>query len=310
MVKDFMFDKVRMNFGYGLVRLSPDMKIIDKNIKATETHVFPKRGASVIGLTDDRGKKLNELSGKAGDNTVVSFCDGIKRVEALAIREEGGEIMLLMHPLITSVTLGKNGRTSSAYGRNILSIIYGENIEKTYSIDEIFPFSHVSVKRLTLVTTAVSMIAEKLGRINFKNSITVNFDSMQQSLSLALDFTALTYALTEILSLENTFSDGKSSTVTFSCDGEAFNITLNARMKKNAVTESEIFGKLFVDALKLVGAQAEVKSGSDGFIFARVSLKTEMTTSYVREPGIFIEEAVYGYFDYAMHYYGFGEIEQ
>ncbi len=310
MVKDYTFDKVRMNFGYGLVKLSPDMKIIDKNLKANAARVFPRRGASVLSLTEDRGKKLFSLSQRAGDNAVISFSDGIKRVEALAIREESGEILLLLHPLITSVTLGKNGKTSVAYGKNIIAIIYGENIEKTYSIDGIFPFSHVSVKRLTLVTTAVNMISEKLGKINFKNSITVNFDSMQSSLSLALDFTAVTYALAEILSLENSFSDGKGSTVTFSCSGGTFNITLNARMKKDAITEGEIFGRLFSDALKLVGVDAEVKFGTTGFISAKASVKTEITTSYVREPGVYIEESVYGYFDYAMNYYGFGEIEQ
>lgn len=310
MVKDYTFDKARMNFGYGLVKLSSEMKIIDKNLKAKDTRVFPKRGASVLSLTDDGGRKLFSLSDRAGDNAVISFSDGIKRVEALALREESGEITLLLHPLITSVTLGKNGKTSVAYGKNILAIIYGENIEKTYSADEIFPFSHVSVRRPTLVTTAVNMIAEKLSKINFKNSITVNFDSMQSSLSLALDFTAVTYALAEILSLENTFSDGKGSTVTFSCSGGAFNITLNARLKKNSVTEGEIFGRLFSDALKLVGVDAEVKFGTNGFIFARASVRTEMTTSYVREPGVYIEESVYGYFDYAMNYYGFGKKEQ
>ncbi len=310
MVKDFTFDKIRMNFGYGLVKLSSDMKIIDKNIKAEQTRVFPKRGASVLKLTEDGGRKLLSLSNNAGDNTAVSFSDGIKRVEALAVREESGEITLLLHPLITSVTLGKNGKTSVAYGKNILAVIYGETVEKTYSADEIFPFSHISVKRLTLVTTAVKMISQKLSRINFKNSITVNFDSMQSSLSLALDFTAVTYALTEILSLENTFSDGKSSTVTFSCAGGVFDIALKARMKKNAMSESEIFARLFSDALRLVGVEAEVRFGTDGFISAKASVKTELTTSYVREPGVYIEEAVFGYFDYAMRYYGFGENEQ
>ncbi len=310
MIKDLMFDKVRSNFGYGLVKLSADMKIIDKNVKAVQTRVFPKRGASVLSLTDDGGKKLLALSDKIGDNTVISFTDGIKRVEALAVREQSGEITLLLHPLITSVTLGKNGKMSTAYGKNILGIIYGENIEKTYSADEIFPFSHISVKRLTLVTTAVKMIAEKLSKINFKNSITVNFDGMESSLSLALDFTSATYALTEILSLENTFSDGKSATVTFSCAEKTFDVTLKARMKKTAVSDSTVFNRLFTEALSLVGVDAKVELTSDGFIFAKASVKTEITTSYVREPGVYIEEALFGYFDYAMRYYCFGENEQ
>ena len=183
MLSELAFDSVKKHFGYGLVRLSADLKLIDKNIRAEEMRVFPKRGANVMKISEDNGKKLFSLSDKVGDNIAVTFGDGIKSVSALAIREESGEIMLLMHPLISSVTLGRNGRTSRAYGINILKIIYGEKIERSLSVEEIFPFLSLNVKRLTLVTTAMSNIAEKLSKINFKNEITVNFEGIERSLS-------------------------------------------------------------------------------------------------------------------------------
>jgi len=309
MISDKQFDKIQNHFGYGLVRVSPEFKLIDKNIIADKARVFPKRGASILKLASDGGIRLISLSEKEGENIAVSFSDGIKTVNALAIREKNGNIILLIHPLISSVTLGKNAKASRAYGINILNLIYGEKIEKSLSVNDIFPFSPMSVKRLMLVTTAMKSIAERLSLINFKNSITLNFESMEKRLSKAVDFTAVVYALTEILSLESTFSDGKSAIITFSSTDDTLDIILNSRLNKNCLSDTEIFSRLFSDALKLVGVDATVKFGGDGFLFAKASVSTELTTSYVRVPGVYVEEAVWAYFDYVICMYGLGEKE-
>ena len=178
MTAELLFEKSLKNFGYGLVRLGSNFKIIDKNLIAEEIGVFPKRGASILKLVEYGGRSLRSLSDRAGDNTVISLSNGIKSIEALAIREENGNVMLLLHPLICSFTLGKSGRMSSVYGLGLLKMIYGEKVERGLNVSEMFPHSPLSVKRLTLVTTTVSMIAEKLSKIALKSSITVNFEGI------------------------------------------------------------------------------------------------------------------------------------
>ena len=303
-----MFDNIRKHFSYGLVRLSSELKVIDKNRKAEEYRVFPKRGASVSKFTRNIGK-LAALSLIEGDNIAVSFSDGIKSVEALAIRENSGEILVLLHPLLCSLTLGKGGKVPVAYGVNILKIIYGESLEGTFSRKDLFPFSSFSVKETTLVTTAVSNIAERINKINFKNSITVNFERMENSLSRCVDFRLVVYALTEILSLENIFSDGKSGRINISCEGETLDITLAARLKGKPISDSGIFQRLFSETLSLCGVNASLDFSKDGCLYAKASINTDITNAYVREDGVYIENAVFGYFDYAMNYYGFGVMD-
>ena len=159
-----MFDTVRKHFGYGLVKLSSDFKILDKNEKADEYRLFPKRGASVLKFTKDVDK-ITSLSFIEGDNALITFCDGIKRIQALVIRERSGKMLVLLHPLICSMAFSRGGKAPIAYGINILNVIYGERIEKSISPEEIFPFSSFSVKELTLVTTAVSKIVEKINKL-------------------------------------------------------------------------------------------------------------------------------------------------
>ena len=307
---ELTFDKARLRLGYGLVRLGKDFKIIDKNLRAEKTGVFPKRGASILKYTDSGKKALTSLSEKTGDNTVISVSNGIKRLEALAIREAGGAITLLLHPLICSFTLGKSGRTSISYGEGLLKTVYGESIERALSLDEIFPLFPISVKHLTRVTTAVEMICEKISKLSFKDPITVNFEGIEKSLFAAVNFTALIYAFSEILSVENTFSDGKGASITFKGSGESFDIFLEARMRKNAASDGDLFARIFSEALRLIDVTAEVSFSADGFLYARASVKTEVATSFVREPGVYVEEAIFGYFDYSMKYYELLENEQ
>ncbi len=250
------------------------------------------------------------MSDKHGENITVSFSDGIKTVNAVAIREKDGNILLLLHPLISSLTLGRSGKMSRAYGINILSIIYGEKINNTISVKDIFPFYDFTVKRLTLVSTAMREVSEKLRKVNFKNKITVNFENMNISISKAVDFTTVVYVLAEILSVENTFSDGKSAVLTFCSTENTLDIILKARSKKKPVNNYEIFARLFCESLRLYGVHAQLDISSDGFIIAKASINTEITTSYVREPGVYIEEAIWSYFDFCMDYNAFGEKEQ
>lgn len=307
MTEDLCFDSVRRHFAYGLVRLSGDFVIADKNIKAERTHVFPRRGAGVIKYTEDAGAGLFLLKEKEGENIAVSFKNGDKAINAVAIRERNGSILLLLHPLISAASLGRGGKMPKAYAINILKIIYGENIENNFSGEEFFSAESIAIKRPVLITTAVKSISEKLNKTNFKSSITFDLGSMRLGLSRAVDFNTVIYALTEILALENTFSDGKSAKINFTFTEETLDITLVALMKGKNINDGKMLSRLFSEALLLFGINASVQFDSNGFISARASVNSEIAGSTVREPIISVFDAIWGYFDYGMEYYGFGE---
>lgn len=299
------FDSVRKRFGYGLVKLSADLKIIDKNVKAESFRVFPKRGASIIPIVESGEKSLREMSDKRGDNAVVGFRSGLNRVNAFAIRDLDGGIMLLLHPLITSATLGRKGKMPIAYALNVLKIIYGERIEGRLSRREIFPLTSALVKNTVLVTTAMRNIAEKLSKTDFKSVITFDLGRTEAVLSSAVNFNSVIYALTELLALESAFSDGRSARIDFEFTQETVDIILTAAMK-DTVSDASVLSRLFSEALLLFGISATVRFSSDGYVFARASVPTELATSTAREPSVLVDGALWGYFDYSMKYYGFG----
>lgn len=307
MMNTTAFDSVKKHFGYGLVKLSADLKIIDKNIKAESFRVFPRRGANVRPVIENGKKRLTEMSDKLGDNAIIEFQNGINRVNAFAIRDFDGGIMLLLHPLISTASLGRGGKMPKSYAINILKIIYEENLENNFSGNEFISYESTAIKRPMLIATVVKSLSEKLKNTNFKNLITFDFDCTRLGLSLAVDFNTVIYALTEILALENTFSNGKSAKIDFVFTEETLDITLNAVMKKKDINDGRTLSRLFSEALLLFGISAFVKFTRDGFIFAKASVNLETAGSTAREPAIFFLNSIWGYFDYSMDYYALGE---
>jgi hypothetical protein len=246
------FSKNLKSFGYGLVRLSSDFKIIDKNIAAENHYIFPKRNSKILDICKFGKESLLGISDKTGDNAVVWLSDGVKTLTVLAIREDGESILLLLHPLVSRIalSLNKERKLPRAYAMRILEIIYGLPVKSPVSAKELFPFTDISSKSKVLLGDALVRTKEKLQNINFKNKISFDFDEKNIKTLKCLDFSLFVYAVSEILAVENTFSDGQGSKITFSVSETSVDITLKSSVKAKADDSTYIYGRLFSEIFK------------------------------------------------------------
>ena len=99
---ELKFNKTLMQMRFGVVRLTPEMRIIDKNEVADKLFALPKRNSSIAKLLDDP-RELEALKNEKGAAVTCRLKGNGKIIGVIAIREKSENIILFFHPFLVAV---------------------------------------------------------------------------------------------------------------------------------------------------------------------------------------------------------------
>lgn len=314
------FNKALMNLSYGLVRLSPEFKIIDKNTAAEDIIGLPRRGSGIRTMTEDNGKSLEALGEKRGKATVVTLRENSRRINALALREDRESILLFFHPMLSVLTRGLSrgiiSKIVAFYSENILDILKEASQHKGVSYfknaglpDKTF-FSDLTVPRNFTVATALKLLTEKLDKVDLKKSLTVVVDRMDDCWAKTVNFTVFEYTVTELISVLGLYGSGEKAVMHIIPESRFLKIIVRDKMNHKISVSDRYFGRIFSEIMKLIDVGSKVTMKDDGDFEINVYIPVKQAEYVLREPLPVTEKEFWSYFDYCMEYYGFGKLLQ
>lgn len=311
---DFKFNSVIHRMRYGLVRLTPDFKIIDKNKVADMLLPFPKRNSSIMRMLEEPSE-LEALKNEKGAADSCRIRGDGKTVGAIAIREKSGNILLFFHPLLTALCSDKNNikvkKILRYYGKYILDIIYqaadGEGIYTVKSMgmpDRNF-FINFGEERAVRLSEGLKAVARKLSITDFKNNITVLVENNTDCVFKCVNFNTLMYVVTEQLSLLSSVGLGINSKVHIYADTNFLYVTVEDRMKEGATKADEYLARLFAEIIHLLKVYTDVRFKRDTFE-STVAIPITEFSYKLREIPVTTEDECWGYYAYCLDFWNMG----
>ena len=318
METSYKFNKVIDRMKYGLVRLTPELKIIDKNRVADELVPFPKRASSVVRLLTNKSE-LESLKNEKGAAATCRIRGKSRVIGAVAIREKSGNILLFFHPLLTAICSDSENlkvkKILKYYGRYILDMIYqaseGEGIYTVKSIgmpDKNF-FINFGEERAVRLSEGLKTIARKLAVTDFKNNITILVENNTDCVFKCVNFNTLMYVVTEQMSLLHSVGLGVNSKVYIHADTNFLYVTVEDRMKEMATKADEYFARIFAEVIHLLKVYTDVKFKRDTFE-STVAIPISEFSYKLREIVLTTEDEYWGFYDYCLAFWDMGVLTE
>ena len=308
------FNSIIQKMRYGLVRLTPEFRIIDKNKVADLLFDLPKRNSSVIRLLENPAE-LEALRKEKGAALTCRLRRNGKTVGAVAIREKSGNVLLFFHPLLTAVCSDKNSikvqKILKYYGKYILDIIYqasgGEGIYtvKSVGISDSGYFINFGEERSVRLSEGLKAVARKLSVTDFKNNVTVLVENNTDCVFKCVNFNTLMYVVTEQMALLSSVGLGINSKVHIYADTNFLYVTVEDRMKEIATKADEYFARIFVEIIHLLKVYTDVKFKRDTFE-STVAIPISEFSYKLREIPVTTEGEYWGYYAYCLDFWNMG----
>ena len=314
------FGQVLMSIRYGLVKLTPELKLIDKNHVADALIELPRRGASVKGILFDGGKAFSSLGTRCGDTVDIAFNVRGRRMIAVALRERSGNVICLIHPLLAALERGRVGtrisRLAASCSRNLVSIFEEAETSGVFlstrqpSFSPVDCLNYMYPDRMMSVASAFTNTVEKLKNIDLNKLLTVVVDNIADKWSGMVNLAVMQFAVTELLNVFETFGKGENAILHIGVGNSSVRLVLRDKLMREP-TESDVYTvRIFSELMKLVGAGSEVKIRPDGSFWFKVFVYVEekhLEHLTLKQPTPIVEGEYWSYLDYAMEYLSFGK---
>ena len=308
-MEDKRFGQAFLGLCYGLVRVSPDMKLIDYNSAAKRLVPLPRRGADITPLLVRSLPRLDKLGEESGSIMTQGFCYGSRRVNFLAFREESGSVLCLIHPLFAAIGIGNEGawlsRVAKYYCKSIFALleeadnIGGRGVFRTAALSDKVYIKRPNNRMNVTLLDGIKIVANKLVNTKYYKYIDMKFDLPLEGDTLIIEFNIIDYAITEMLAVCEIFARGNKTVLRICGDKRGMTVALTARVA-GSPTESDIcFLKIFNEIMKIMNVDCDIRLASDGRFTIDLIIPGEYDIRYLKDPTPF----EWQYIDYALDGY-------
>ena len=311
------FGSVLRNFVHGVVRVSDDLKLIDKNPAVEKLLSLPRRGSNIGAYMKDGGKCLVSLEKRYGSVTPVVFKGFTIDFNAFAFREDSKNILILFEPILsayyTSCVKKTVPRLVSFYSKVILSILtdadtkgechyacgYLSNI-LSYDEDGITPFFYS-------LNNAIPVIDTKLRNIDFTKTITIVFDKNHNEKTTFVDMRTVQYLLSELLLTLELYGANDKSSIYINQTEDSLCFTVRDKLNREITKSDGYYARIVTEILRLINVESEIKLSKDGELVFFASVPIIHDVRFIHIPQPLDEEEMWGFFDYCLDYFGYGK---
>lgn len=293
---------------FGLVRLTAELTVVDKNKMADVIFPLPRRNGSVADIIKNSAKQLGELGKECGSAVAVTLKgDKIAR-NAVAFRERDGGILLLLHPLLSTVYFEKRDRTFkrmlSYYAQGIYAIIEEMERKSVFSSTRVASLQSVmpndySQRDYLSVKSAVKRAVDKVSAAVLKKKLTVVVDKIYARSARGVIFSKLEYALSELIVLRELYGESDDAVIEIGITEDCLSVTLRDRVAVDSVVHYYV--RIFCEILKILDIGSYSRLNENGELTMRTFIPFARTNSLMCDD-FKTELDQYGYFEYCLAY--------
>lgn len=311
------FGLVLRNFVHGVVRVSSDLKLVDKNPAAEKLLLLPRRGSNIGAYIKDGGKCLVELEKRYGSVTPVVFKGFTRDLIAFAFREDSKNILILFEPILsayyTSCIKKKVPRVVSFYSRIILSILTdadtkGECHYACGYLGNILSYDEDGkTKFFYNLEHAIPVIDKKLRNIDFTKTIIIVFGKFYNPKTTFLDMRAVQYLLSELLLTLELYGANNKASIYINQTEDSLCFTVRDKLSRKITKSDGYYARIVTEILRLINVESEIKLSKEGELVFFASVPIVHDARYVHIPQPLSEEEMWGFLNYCLDYFGYGK---
>ncbi len=271
------FNLILQRLAVGLIRLTPDLALKDKNEMADALLTLPRRGASLKGLFIDPSE-ISSLKPAQGC-AVVTICDGARLKKAALFCEKDG-YLLLFHPILSMLGVGKtDGRFKkliSIYGKNIYEIIKSaESDTESVSARAVMASENTFYADLAIfddrtLKNALHSLLYKIAELPLKKELMIYCDNLCLSSSDIVSLTHTQYLLSELISVREQFGAKNKAELYVLQRGQALVLSLYDEAQMPKSKNLVYYLKIFSELAALLDAHCDVNISGSGELSVRV----------------------------------------
>ncbi len=284
----------------GLVRLTNEFTVVDKNSAADAVFPFPRRGGSIKSMLVSSSEKSSEQAYS------VMLRNGSITKNAVAFREREG-ILLLLHPLLSALHFGKrDGRFSrvlSTYSLAIYEVI--KQMEKDCEGCEykMITLSERCFRQSPfsgdyhILGNAVLKLVNKVSAAMPRKNIALVIDNRCKKKAVGVRYSSVEYALGEIFAIREMYGLKEEAVIDIMAGDAHLDIVMHDRVESSSAAKGYIH--IASEVIRLIELGCYSHISSDGELTFKVFIPYEKVNA-VHESTVACDD--YGYIDYCLDY--------
>ena len=310
MIKAPDFNPVLKKLHFGIIRLSDNFKIIDKNPAATRLFPSLRKNSDFSKLCCDKHnlEKLTNIGNNIANHSVFFVIYSFNSICTIALRDRDGSILLLFHPITARLDashIPSLEKVISANAKALLELITSDKADTDEYISKkdlkvIDSFSEFNIKKVFPVKQIVAIIADSLSSLDLKKQFTLVIDSSTSDFGIFTDLSKALYVLTEMLATDFSLSPRSNASVKISVDSGFFNIIISDKRSKTLDLNEKIRLSIVSEFLSIFGVQIRFSQSSGSYFLLSASIPLEEMPYRLRKPEFF----EIAFIAYALAFYG------
>ncbi len=268
--------------------------------------MLPQRGSSLKGYFENCEDFLSEL-GKSRVSIARVKTENVSR-NVIGFVENDGNILLLFHPLLSALYLGKNyfrlKSLLARHSKNVIGLLHAADngdiahYGASYSADRSF-FESFDRNDLFTVSSAVDLIVHKLSQTVMKKKLTVLVDKKCKTSTSCVGFTQIEYVLGELLAMCEYYGKSEKPTLQIGCANNCFMIVLVDKVDSETGRSDEYYLKIFGEFMRLIDVGTSAHVTADGELIIKAFLPFSKTNKLMASAFM----SLWDYFDYMRAYF-------
>ena len=243
---------------YGLVKLTADFKISDKNEVADAIFPLPRRGSDLSKYLEIDKAVLTSLASFNAVTVLISR-KGFRK-NAIAFRASDGGIMLLFHPVLSTLKLGNNeariNKILQFYSKNIFEMletaIKYQSEEKLSGIPDKSFFEDFSIGKLRAVNSVVDSLVKRLAETVLNRELSVVVDTNVASKLGKISEAEVDFVVSEILAIREYYGESDNARLQIGCYENCLAVVLIDKADDNSSVKDNHYLNVFLSLMQVI----------------------------------------------------------
>ena len=282
---EYLFGSASKKLVYALVRISPDMKIADKNASARKYTFLPRIGADIRRFCGDYAQRLEDVRNGVRKAAVIPFRSNGKTVYSAVIKEENGCLLMIFHPLLMFV--GTNAEQSklekavaSCAEKLRLSTTVSDKEKPRFPSNDEFLLASCFSRMVLGSKQGSERLVDMIKLLNFTKIVRLVITGEDRVPRVFVEFSKLLYAFAEIVSFADSLSSGDVLDVTANF-GDNFMTVVVSGSSMHRVTEArKLYFDIFSSVMHCMGVGARMLKNREKSFEVAISVPYEAPPSF------------------------------
>lgn len=261
--REYLFDSASKKLVYALMRITPDMKIADKNSAARKYTFLPRVGSDILKFCGEYAKRMIDVQNGIRKATVIPFRQIGKTLYAAVIREENGCLLMIFHPLLIFVGTSNNQNKlekaiASCAEKLRLSATLTEKKKPSFPSSNEFLLASCFTPSRINGKEAMKLIEASSRLLNFKKKLIFDIPSEESIPMVFVEYSKLLYAFAEIISFASSISSASDITVTVSFCQNFMTVVASGNSEHKITGARKLYFDIFSAVMHCMGIGARI----------------------------------------------------